>query len=347
MDPAGPSAFAEVVNVDLRDAPQGDRPLDIPVSTAPRTASGTDPRTPASDSGSGAGRRLDAAFRRDRSTLRARVTDGALVYQPARTRTASRASSPQAVRREPVTGTGDSTRTSQPRPGAPDVEVPGQGAVPEAPPLPGEQGARAPNRADSAAGAVGRLDSDQGARSFDVERVGTASDNTHSRAASNAAQPGRVDFSEAASPGPSWSAEGRGPGQAPGAADRVTRGEAPALLGTPRDGDPGADLAVRAQDRRYQRYVQEIMRRVGTEVSFPKTLELQLQQGETIVRFVVRPDGRVTDGVHVVKSSGFDEFDEAAVRAVRKAAPFPPLPAALARGLAVSARIPFENPLIR
>ena len=51
-----------------------------------------------------------------------------------------------------------------------------------------------------------------------------------------------------------------------------------------------------------------------------------MEQGETIVYFVVGVEGRVSEGPRVVKSSGFDEFDSAAVRAVRRAAPFPPMP---------------------
>ena len=56
---------------------------------------------------------------------------------------------------------------------------------------------------------------------------------------------------------------------------------------------------------------------------FPKALALRLEQGETIVEFVVGVDGRLGDGPRVVKSSGFEEFDSAALRAVRRAAPFP------------------------
>jgi TonB family protein len=49
-----------------------------------------------------------------------------------------------------------------------------------------------------------------------------------------------------------------------------------------------------------------------------------------------------------MKSSGFDEFDLEAARAVERAAPFPPLPPALAaHALPVSMRVAFENPLVR
>ena len=75
---------------------------------------------------------------------------------------------------------------------------------------------------------------------------------------------------------------------------------------------------------------------------------MRLEQGETVVRFVVDVDGRIRSGVQVMKSSGFDEFDLEAARAVERAAPFPPLPPALAaHALPVSMRVAFENPLVR
>ena len=81
---------------------------------------------------------------------------------------------------------------------------------------------------------------------------------------------------------------------------------------------------------------------------FPKRLALRLEQGETVVRFVLEKDGRIRSGVHVMKSSGFDEFDSAAARAVERAAPFPPMPKTFSeRPLTVSVRVAFENPLVR
>ena len=64
--------------------------------------------------------------------------------------------------------------------------------------------------------------------------------------------------------------------------------------------------------------------------------------------FVVDVNGRLGDGPRVIKSSGFEEFDAAAVRAVRRAAPFPPMPdPATARPLSVSLRVIFDNPVVR
>jgi periplasmic protein TonB len=81
---------------------------------------------------------------------------------------------------------------------------------------------------------------------------------------------------------------------------------------------------------------------------YPRQLAVRLEQGETILHFVVQPDGKLGDAVQVVKSSGFVEFDQAALDAVRKALPFRPMPdAAHARSLPVRLPVTFSNPVIR
>jgi protein TonB len=123
---------------------------------------------------------------------------------------------------------------------------------------------------------------------------------------------------------------------------------APAELGARDPREPGADVDERTQDRRYQRYIDEIRQRVRRIREFPRSLAIRLLEGETIVAFVVDVNGRLGDGPRVVKSSGFEEFDAAAVRAVRRAAPFPPMPdPGSARPLSVSLRVIFDNPVVR
>ena len=78
-------------------------------------------------------------------------------------------------------------------------------------------------------------------------------------------------------------------------------------------------------------------------LKFPKRLALELQQGETILRFAVGADGSVSGSLDVTKSAGFREFDEAATAAVARAAPFPRMP----EPLIVNMRFVFENPVLR
>jgi protein TonB len=98
-----------------------------------------------------------------------------------------------------------------------------------------------------------------------------------------------------------------------------------------------------AAEREYHRALGEIRRRVEKTLRFPKRLALELEQGEAVVYFVLRPDGRIDGRVRVVKSAGFDEFDAEAVGAVERAAPFPPM----SRAFTISMPISFDNPLVR
>jgi TonB family protein len=82
--------------------------------------------------------------------------------------------------------------------------------------------------------------------------------------------------------------------------------------------------------------------------AFPKSALLELKQGTVILQFVVHADGRATVQWPPVRPSGVDEFDRNCADAIRRAAPFPPIP----RELGVSTltiRAPFvaSNPAVR
>ena len=342
------------------DAPAGERDNPIAQTRAPSDGDGRDRRAPAPDSGLVGGAPPDHAFRLDRSTLRSRLTDGAAEAQPARLRISRRRASPQAIRRELTVGIGDSVHTAVPSRAPISVAnaaaAPALGGEPagaalaaapaplsDAPPL------VAPVDLDpNAARAVGPLDAEAGQRAFDTQQPGRAADDRTQRAASAELHPGITDFSRAAAPQPIALAGGRGPSQSPGAVSRSVAGTAAAELGArnPREFSRGVD--ERTIDRRYDRYVEEVRQRVRRIREFPRSLAVRLLEGETIVAFVVDVNGRLGDGPRVIKSSGFEEFDAAAVRAVRRAAPFPPMPdPATARPLSVSLRVIFDNPVVR
>jgi TonB family protein len=203
----------------------------------------------------------------------------------------------------------------------------------------------------SAARGVGPLDVERGPRSFDSAARGAPGDNRDQRAASNETRPGATDFSRAgvrAREPAVVSLSGLGPGDAPGAVDHPSSGSAPALYGALRAQHVGDEVSEPTRDRRYVLYIAELTRRVNSLREFPKRLALHLEQGATVVRFVVEADGRVRNGVQIMKSSGFDEFDLEAARAVERAAPFPPVPPPFsAHPLPISMCVTFENPLVR
>jgi TonB family protein len=351
----------EALHVRPWDAREGERDNPVALTAAPLDADGRERRAPAPDRGLQGGAPRKVAERLDRSTLRARLTDGAAETQPSHLRISRRRSSPQAIRQEPLIGIGDSVRTAAPArapapppspatlalalggepAGAASVDSPI--AHPETLPVTGRVAART-----VLVHAVGPLDAEAGVRRFDVERDGRAADDQTQRAGSDELHPGLTDFSRASALRPAAAADGHGPGSTPGAVARPSAGSEPAEFGAPDPQAASAEVSARTLDRRYQRYIQEVSQRVRRIREFPKSLALRLEQGETIVHFVVAVDGRLGDGPQVIKSSGFEEFDAAAMRAVRRAAPFPPMPdPGAARPLAVSLRVTFDNPVVR
>ncbi|MFL5307234.1 MAG: TonB family protein [Polyangia bacterium] len=365
IEVASPEQAAMAALVD--QAPPVERPLDAPAgeqdnavdrTRAPAEGDGRDRRAPAPDRGASGGAPPAHAYRLDTSTLHARLTDGAAESQPSRLRVAHHRASPQAMRREPHVGIGDSVRTVTPERAAVTLAQTGAG-LPAEGGEPAGAGASVPSPPPSESAApvgdkptdvhaVGPLDAEPGARRFDVQSPGAAADDQTQRTASTEMHPGITDFSRPAAPAATPAPTGRGPAETPGAASRPTSGSAASEMGAPAPQEAALVVDERTQDRRYQRYYQEISERVKRVREFPKALALRLEQGETIVQFVVGVDGQLRDGPRVIKSSGFSEFDLAALRAVKRAAPFPPMPdRSNARPVPVSLRQIFDNPVIR
>jgi TonB family protein len=341
-----------------RDAPEGERDNAVAKTVGPREGEGRERAAPAADQGEAGGRLPGLATRRDRSTLESRVADAETDAQSQRLRTSRRSSSPQAMRREARTGVGDSVRTSEatrassaaapepppaPSRAPPDVAGPATGAKVAARTVPLDLAMVSPRPTPERG--EGPLDVEAGARMFDVEARGRLADDQTRRAVSNEAHPGITDFSHAGVVAAVDTRQGRGPGQGPGTVARASNGTAPAVYGARSPQELAADAVERTRDRLYDRYRQEIQRRVQNVLVFPKVLALRLEQGEAVVTFVVRPDGALGDGPRIVKSSGFVEFDAEAVKAVLRAAPFPRR--IETAGISLSMPVTFENPLVR
>jgi TonB family protein len=355
-DPPVPGLDEAVAEKPL-DAPSGERDNAVARTAAPSEGETDTRATPAPDSGDEAGRAGTPATRRDRSTLQSQVADSNDAARPSRMRLSRRAASPQAVRRELKTGVGDSVRTTEAT-RAPSAATPETPAGPEAmPDVEGPaSGTKTAARAEDAllerasatptpVSGVGPLAAETGARMFDVETRGRATDDRLSRSSSNAAHPGITDFSHAGVASPADARTGRGPGSTPGAVARATNGTAPAVYGARNPQEVAVDVAERTRERLYDRSKKGIERRVQDSIVFPHTLAIRLEQGEVVVAFVVRPDGQLGQGPRIIKSSGFQEFDAEACKAVLRAAPFARLPGTM--DLPLSTTVTFENPLVR
>ncbi len=76
---------------------------------------------------------------------------------------------------------------------------------------------------------------------------------------------------------------------------------------------------------RFNRYVALIRARIERAKRYPLAAREMGLQGESVLRFVLSPNGELI-GVELLRSSGVEILDKAALSAVKKAAPFPPPP---------------------
>lgn len=113
---------------------------------------------------------------------------------------------------------------------------------------------------------------------------------------------------------------------------------------------PGNVSALDTSDKRYVRWFLEQKERVQNELVFPLPRALAKDQGVSIYRIVVRRDGKLADAPRLVRSSGFSDFDQAAVAAIRRALPFSPLPEQLisdSDALPLLIPVAFSNPMVQ
>lgn len=138
----------------------------------------------------------------------------------------------------------------------------------------------------------------------------------------------------------------------------VTEGGAPGSGGGTREGGraspygPGAGryAALDTRDSRYRRWFLQNSRRVWRALRFPRRRALEMDQGTSIYMVQVRRDGTLVGAPRLLRTSGFDDMDRAALHAIRRATPFSPIPRDLAPHLArISIRLPieFSNPMVR
>ena len=323
------------------DAPPGERDNPIAATRAPAEwPTGGTRLAPAPDQrASPAGRRPTHALRLDRSTLHARLQRRR--GGGAARRACGCSAPPRLAAGDPPRADGGGRRLGAQRGADPRADLagaspallrPGRSIRParrrvDAPAARRPRRPRSPPRVDPAARCaahgVGPLDAEagraqlrrraagsRGGRSHPAHRLGRAASRDHRFFACRRRR-GAVAF-----------ADGRGPSQTPGAVAAPVSaprppswGRAPATSRAPTSTSGRPIAATSGTSRRFARG--------STPSTFPKALALRLEQGETIVGFVVGADGRLVDGPRVLKSSGFEEFDAAARArgAARRAVP--------------------------
>ena len=83
-----------------------------------------------------------------------------------------------------------------------------------------------------------------------------------------------------------------------------------------------------AERNAYKTYLDEVRKTITRTWQYPDRASRSRKSGKVEVRFTVFKDGRL-ESVRVVSSSGFTSLDGAAIRAVKAASPFKPIPQAI------------------
>lgn len=87
-------------------------------------------------------------------------------------------------------------------------------------------------------------------------------------------------------------------------------------------------VSLDTQEFRYLSYFSKVKERIEMNWGYPMLAQVRGEQGELLLRFTIARTGNV-ERVALLRSSGHSLLDEAAVSAVRKASPFPPIPVRL------------------
>jgi TonB family protein len=101
----------------------------------------------------------------------------------------------------------------------------------------------------------------------------------------------------------------------------ASEAEGPGLGGRGRGTRGGGQASSALLDE----YLRDCATRIGRHWSFPRELAFELHQGLVLLEVQVSHDGRV-ERVTVQRSSGYEAFDDTAVRAVHSANPLAPPP---------------------
>ncbi|WKZ32965.1 MAG: energy transducer TonB [Thermodesulfobacteriota bacterium] len=90
--------------------------------------------------------------------------------------------------------------------------------------------------------------------------------------------------------------------------------------------ETGKTLQLNTAELKYQKYLLDMKRKIEFYWDYPALAARNGWQGSLFINFTINRDGTVS-GVRLERSSGYPMLDDAAITAIRLAAPFPPFPA--------------------
>lgn len=91
------------------------------------------------------------------------------------------------------------------------------------------------------------------------------------------------------------------------------------------ESDDDGSISLNTRDYRYFGYMQRLREKIEATWRYPGEAGIRRITGEVYIRFVIAKNGRLAS-VEIVESSGYRALDDAAVAALREAAPYWPLP---------------------
>lgn len=92
------------------------------------------------------------------------------------------------------------------------------------------------------------------------------------------------------------------------------------------NGDETQDtISLDTKDKRYVSYTQRIKQKIMQNWRYPPEARAYLIEGSLVILFSLAKDGKMTH-IAVTRTSGHEILDQEVIRAINKAAPFPPFP---------------------
>ncbi len=91
------------------------------------------------------------------------------------------------------------------------------------------------------------------------------------------------------------------------------------------DGPERGSVSLYTRDPKYVTYVGKIRQSIESEWQYPEIALRYGLQGKLALEFTILGDGHL-EGLRLLRSSGSSLLDNEALRAIKAAAPFPPIP---------------------
>lgn len=108
-----------------------------------------------------------------------------------------------------------------------------------------------------------------------------------------------------------------------------------------RDIEEGEEISLNTTELKYLSYFSKLKDRIQMVWKYPEAAKVTGLQGRLVLKFVLNSDGSLRE-LRVVTSSGIDILDDAAIKAIRKAAPFYAIPKNLGDVLSIVANFEYE-----